>query len=111
MICDRYDVVVVPFPFDEIPVRKRRPVVVLSGRGFNERNDHTLVAMITTGKKTSWPSDVVIRDLETAGLQVPSIARLRFQTMPNSLIVRSLGRLAPLDRLQCERQLAEMLAE
>ena len=36
MICDRYDVVVVPFPFDEIPVRKRRPVLVFSGRSFNE---------------------------------------------------------------------------
>lgn len=109
MICDRYDVVVVPFPFDEIPVRKRRPVLVLSGRNFNEANRHTVVAMITTAKETNWPSDVVIGDLEPAGLLVPCVARLRFQTMPNTLIVRRLGRLGAFDRLRCERQLADML--
>jgi mRNA interferase MazF len=110
VICDRYDVVVVPFPFDEIPVRKRRPVLVFSGRQFNEANDHTVVAMITTAKETSWPSDVVINDLAVAGLLTPCVARLRFQTMPNELISRQLGKLGPLDRLQCEKQLAGMLS-
>lgn len=109
MICDRYEIVVVPFPFDEIPVRKRRPVVVLSGRAFNDKNGHSVVAMITTAKKTAWPSDVVINDLQSAGLVIPCVARMRLQSMPNDLIVRKLGVLGGLDRLQCERQLAEML--
>lgn len=109
MICDRYDVVVVPFPFDEIPVSKRRPVLVFSGKQFNADNGHTVVAMITTAKATSWPSDVALNDLDAAGLLTPCVARLRFQTMPNDLILRHLGKLAPLDRLQCERQLAGML--
>jgi mRNA interferase MazF len=109
VICDRYDVAVVPFPFDDLPVRKRRPVVVRSGRKFNETNGHTVVAMITTAKETNWPSDVEIRDLKAAGLTLPCVARLRFQTMPNGLILRLLGSFGGLDRLNCERQLAEML--
>lgn len=109
MICDRYDVVVVPFPFDEIPVRKRRPAVVLSGRGFNQENGHTAVAMITTAKATKWPSDVELKDLDVAGLLVPCVARLRLASMPNDIIDRKLGALGALDRLQCERRLAEML--
>ena len=109
MICERYDVVVLPFPFHEIPVRKRRPVVVISGSGFNQANGWTIVAMITTAKETSWPSDVQIKDLETAALKVPCIVRPRFQTMPNEIIARRIGTLGSLDRLSCERQLADML--
>jgi len=105
VIFDRYDVVVVPFPFDEILVRKRRPVLVYSGRQFNEANGHTVVA-----KETSWPSDVAIQDLESAGLLTPCVARLRFQTMPNDLIARQLGKLGNLHRLQCEKQLAGILS-
>jgi mRNA interferase MazF len=100
----------VPFPFDEIPVRKRRPVPVFSGRTFNEANGHSVVAMITAAKETSWPSDIWIDDLQSAGLLVPCVARLCFQTMPNDMIARSIGKLAALDRLRCEKQLADMLS-
>jgi mRNA interferase MazF len=53
VICKRYDTVVVPFPFADIPILKRRPVVVLSGRSFNVANQATVVAMITTAKASS----------------------------------------------------------
>ena len=109
MICDRFETVVVPFPFAEQPVLKRRPVVVVSSRAFNQANGASLVAMITTAKETSWPSDVTLFDLTAAGLQTPCILRMRLVTLPNDLILRGLGRLAPLDRLACERGLAEML--
>lgn len=109
MICDRYDVVVVPFPFTEIPVQKRRPVLVLSGRNFNAGNGHSLVAMITTAKETSWPSDVAIEDRAAAGLLLPCVLRLRFQTMPSGLIVRRLGRLAPADLQRSARAFSTML--
>lgn len=109
MICERYDLAVVPFPFHEIPVRKRRPVVVLSGSQFNQANGWTVVAMVTTAKETSWASDVDIRDLEEAGLKVPCVIRARLQTMPNDIFVRLIGQLGSLDRLACERQLADML--
>lgn len=110
VICDRFDTVVVPFPFADQPVLKRRPVVVLSARGFNGPNNASLVGMITTAKATDWPSDIPIRDLDSAGLAVTCIIRWRLTTVPNDLILRRLGRLAALDRLACERGLAEMLA-
>lgn len=109
MICDRFDTIVVPFPFAEQPVLKRRPGVVVSGRRFNADNGASLVAMITTAKATSLPSDIEVSDLESAGLQVPCILRMRFVSLPNDLILRRLGRLGAVDRLACERGLAEML--
>lgn len=109
MIFDRFETAIVPFPFAEQPVLKRRPVVVLSSRGFNTANRSTLVGMITTAKATTWPSDLTIRDLESAGLHVACIVRWRLTTVPNELILRPLGRLGAVDRLACERGLAEML--
>lgn len=108
MTFDRYQTVVVPYPFHEIPVTKRRPALVLSGRRFNEENGQTLVAMITTAKATAWPSDIVIRDLAAAGLQRPCVLRFRFQTLPNEIFVRAIGQLSGFDRLACERQLANI---
>lgn len=109
MIFDRFDTAVVPFPFAEQAVLKRRPVVVLSSKAFNSANDATLVAMITTAKSTSWPSDVVLTDLDAAGLSTPCILRWRLTTLPNDLILRHLGRLCAVDRLACERGMAEMI--
>ena len=109
MICDRYEVAVVPFPFAEIPVLKRRPIVVLSSVSFNEGNQSTLVAMITSTTQSSWPSDVHLQDLESAGLRLACLVRWRLTTIPNELIVRKLGRLGGLDRLSCERQFADMI--
>jgi mRNA interferase MazF len=110
VIFDRFDTAVVPFPFADIPILKRRPVIVLSGRHFNTENGATLVGMITTAKETTWPSDTRIRDLEIAGLKVPCIVRWRLATVPNTLILRGIGRLSALDRLACERAFAEMVA-
>lgn len=111
MICDRFDTIVVPFPFSDVPVLKRRPAVVLSNARFNRDNAATLVGMITTAKASVWPSDHTIADLPAAGLGQPCIVRWRLATIPNDLIQRKLGRLAAIDRLRCERLLAEMVAD
>ena len=110
MICDRHEVVVIPFPFAEIPVLKRRPSVVLSGSGFNSANQSTLVAMITSSTGPAWPSDVALNDLVSAGLRVPCRVRWRLTTIPNALIVRRLGKLGAFDRLSCEREFANMIS-
>lgn len=109
MICDRYDTAVVPFPFAEQPVLKRRPVVVLSSHRFNEGNNATIVAMITTAKESTWPSDILIRDLLSASLNTPCVIRWRLATIPNELVLRRLGALSGLDRLACERELANII--
>jgi mRNA interferase MazF len=109
MICDRYEIIVVPFPFADIPILKRRPALVISGTGFNTANAATVVAMITTAKASAWPSDILLADLQSAQLPVPSVVRWRLATIPNELILRKLGSVGPLDRLACERALANML--
>jgi mRNA interferase MazF len=110
VIFDRFDTAVVPFPFAEVPVVKRRPVVILSGRAFNTDTGSSLVAMVTTSTVVTWAGDVQIEDLSAAGLSVACRIRMRLATVPNTLILRPLGRLAAIDRLRCEGSFAVMIA-
>ena len=97
MICNRFDTVVVPFPFLERPVVKVRPAVVVSVPDFNADNGHTVLAMITTGAGSSWPSDSPIIDLDRAGLRHASRVRMKLFTLPNGLIERAIGNLSDVD--------------
>ncbi len=94
MICDFGDVAIVPFPFLESDLSKIRPALILSKIEFNEANGSTLLAMITTAKQSSWPSDLDISEIGPAGLKRPSYVRWKVFTLPNQLIDRVIGRLA-----------------
>lgn len=98
MSFERYDVLTALFPFIDVPVRKPRPVVVLSNGSFNTANGHVVTAMITTGAGSHWPSDVPIADLAAAGLRHNSVVRCKLFTLPNGQIGRRIGHLAELDR-------------
>ncbi len=110
MISDIFSVVVVPFPFIDITVARRRPALVLSARAFNEVNGHTLLAMITTASRSHWPSDHPIVDLAAAGLRVPCVVRLKLFTLENRLLDRLIGTLGPADREAVTKRLERMLA-
>lgn len=96
-ISERFDIVVVPFPFIDSPTTKPRPALVLSARSFNSAHSASVLAMITTAARSRWPSDVAIH-YAAAGLQAPSVVRLKIFTLENSLIARRVGVLAESDR-------------
>lgn len=98
MICNRLDVVLVPFPFMDLPVTKRRPALVLSGADFNADNGHSVLAMITTAKGSAWPSDYRLKNPREAGLVEDCYVRWKTFTLSNELIVSRLGGLADPDR-------------
>ncbi len=108
MQANRWDVVVVPFPFSDRAAEKRRPALVLSGTAFNGAG-HTVLAMITTAGHHSWPGDCNIEDLADAGLPLPCIVRLKLFTLDNRIILRRLGRLTDADRARVESELDEHL--
>jgi mRNA interferase MazF len=110
VICDFGDVIVVPFPFVDIPANKRRPSVVLSNRAFNETNSHSMCMMITTATRSEWPSDIAISDLALAGLTRPCVLRWKLFTLPNALILRLAGKLGEPDRDRIVRNARAVMA-
>lgn len=97
---DRFDVLTALFPFIDVPVRKPRPVLVLSARSFNALHGHVVAAMITTGAGSRWPSDCAITDLTAAGLGHASVVRLKVFTLAETQIGRRIGRLSEADEVR-----------
>lgn len=108
MISDRWDVVLVPFPFTEGPGAKRRPALALSNPAFN-RSGHTVLVMITTRGHNPWPGDTEIKDHRAAGLPLRCLVRLKLFTLDNYLILRRLGRLAASDAARVEQNFTRYL--
>jgi mRNA interferase MazF len=109
VICDFADVAVVPFPFTDIPVTKYRPAVVLSGTAFNKDNGSTILAMITSARESSWPSDIPIQSHAESGLITPSIIRWKVFTLTNDLIARTAGTLSGVDTAALKAALRKVM--
>jgi len=99
---------VVPFPFTDRPVTKKRPALVLSKTGFNE-NGWSILAMITSKDHSPWPGDSPIENGKDAGLPTPSLVRLKIFTLDNRLVLKKIGTLAKSDGDRIEKSLDKYL--
>lgn len=93
----RGKVVLVPFPFDDLPASKVRPAICLTEPTSPHR--HVVLAFITSKASNELlDSDVVLSEqhpnFTATGLRVSSTLRLhRLLTVTTSLIQRELGQL------------------
>jgi mRNA interferase MazF len=74
-IFEPWDIVRVPFPYTDRPVRQRRPALVVAAGELQTAHGLLWLAMITSAEHYGWHGDVVISDLGGAGLPAPSIVR------------------------------------
>ena len=110
MTYDRFDVVVVPFPFTDRKRARRRPALVLSSWDrFGRPAGHSVMAMITSAANAPWPFDVRIGDLESAGLPAPSVVRMKLFTLDHRLVLRKAGELVSADRQAVDRAARALL--
>jgi mRNA interferase MazF len=70
-----WDIVKVPFPYTDRPVRQRRPALVVAAGEIEAAHGLLWLVMITSAENRGWPGDVGISDLRAAGLPAPSIVR------------------------------------
>lgn len=109
MRLERFDVIVVPFPFTDLPVRKRRPAVVLSNHAWHVATGEVFAAMITTAARSNWPLDVPLTDLAIAGLAHPCCVRVKLFTVETALVQRLAGRLSASDAAAARPSLLGLL--
>jgi len=110
-IYSRYDVVKVPFPFTDQQAQKVRPALIISSADtFNTAIGHSVLAMITSAKQSSWPLDTPIHDLNSAGLPAPSLIRLKLFTLDHRLIISSLGQLSAEDQQSFQQHFKQLIS-
>jgi mRNA interferase MazF len=109
VICEPWDIAVVPFPFTDGPGTKRRPAVVLSTTGFHRTSGHTIMAMITTAQHSSWPGDVPL-PAGVSGLERACLMRMKLFTLDNRLIVKVVGKLPTKERQKARTALGQALS-
>jgi len=100
----RGDVVLVPFPFADARATKVRPTLVLSDPAYETETGNVIVVQITS-QSVRYSSDRIVRDWREAGLQHPSIVRLKLATLAAALIRFSPGSVTARDLTSVETAL------
>ena len=108
----RFDVVLVPFPFDDLTTTKVRPALCLTNN--IEPYQHVVVAFITS-KVSSEPSDTDLvldcreANFEKSGLKVTSTVRFhRLATVSQRLIRKRLGHISAEHELSVKQCLVNL---
>jgi len=97
-IFEVWDIVKVPFPYTDRPVRQRRPALVVAAGEIEVAHGLLWLTMITSAENRGWPDDVGVSDLDGAGLPAPSIVRPAKIATVDTRDAQRLGTLSIVDR-------------
>jgi len=104
------DIVLVPFPFTDQTTAKKRPAVVISSNAYNlERPDVIIMAVTSQIKSPPVIGEILIQVWQAAGLLKPSAIKPIISTIEKTLIIRSMGKLAEIDRMALKEKLKIIL--
>lgn len=109
-IFEVWDIVKVPFPYTNRPVRQRRPALVIAAGELTAAHGLLWLAMITSAANRGWPGDVLVSDVATAGLPIPSIVRPAKIATIEARDAARLGTLSSADRVAVRAYLRKRLS-
>ena len=107
---DAWDVVKVPFPYTDRPIRQYRPGLVLAAGDPAAAHGLLWVLMITSAENRRWPDDVVVSDIAAAGLPAPSVVRSSKVATIDARDAERIGVLPRADRAKVVRCVSRILA-
>lgn len=102
-----WDVVKIPFPYTARPVFEHRPALVVAAGRLETSHELLWILMITSATNATWPMDVPITDLRSAGLPAPSVVRCaKIATIETSHAQKIGTLLRPAERAAIARHVA-----
>ena len=111
--CRRGQVVVVSVPFSDQAGAKLRPAIVVSPETFHRKLREVIVCPVTSQPRyfeKPVPGDYPLAKWKTAGLRYASTVRVsNIVAVEKSIVLRSLGKLAPEDLRSLDSALREAL--
>lgn len=106
---EAWDIVKVPFPYTDRPVRQHRPALVIAAGALESEHGLLWVLMITSAENRRWRDDVAVSDLLIAGLPAPSVVRCAKIATIDASDAEHLGKLPRSDRSTVAARLRQTL--
>jgi mRNA interferase MazF len=106
-----WDIIKVPFPYTDRPVRERRPALVIASGNAHTEAGLLWVLMITSSANRPWQTDVPILDLALSGLPAPSVVRTAKIATIESKESERIGVLPLSDRERVSHNLLDKLSD
>jgi len=111
MIYDKWDIVLVPFPFTDLTKLKKRPALIVSPDEYNKKLD-VVIAFITSKLDVEYRfGDYKIQCWGESNLPKPSMIRMKFSTVDKSIILKKLGRLNEKDVIEFKKLLINFFSK
>jgi mRNA interferase MazF len=105
IICNKWEIVTVPFPFTDLSSSKKRPALIVSPNNFNIGKD-VVIAFVTS--QIPFPlrfGDYELQKWIEAGLPKRSVVRMKFATLDKNLVIKKIGEIEPVDRKEIEEMI------
>lgn len=95
MIVNQRDIVLVPFPFSDGNIKKKRPAVIISNKKYNQSSQDIICCAITKNPKLySHCIPISNVDLDSGNLMFDSIIKPdKIFTLEKNKIIKTLGKL------------------
>lgn len=104
------DVVLVPFPFTDQAGTKRRPAVIISSAAYNTAQRDVIIMAVTSQLRPSGMlGEAPVAEWEAAGLIKPSAIKPVMISIEQTLVIRRLGRLTPVDQQALRNAIANIV--
>ncbi len=107
---NKWDVVLLSFPFTDLSATKVRPAVIVSPDAYNQSSQDVVVILITTNTLRRGAFDLLLQkshpEFLQTGLRYDSAIRIdKVFTLSRCLMVAALGRFGPKLKADVEKQL------
>lgn len=105
------EILLISFPFSDLSTRKKRPVLVLSKKKYNDSSSEFICCGITSNLDNKSHS-VLIERKDIRGGSIPKTSRIKFNkifTLEKSLVVKKLGRIDDKKFHQVQEALIEIV--
>lgn len=104
-IFEAWDIIKVPFPYTDRPIRQRRPALVVAAGILQAEHGLLWVVMITSAENRGWHGDVGVSDLAMAGLPAESVVRTAKIATIEAKDAERIGSLTLSDRMAVEERI------
>ena len=111
MIYNKWEIILVPFPFTNLKTTKKRPALIISPDEYNKKHD-IIIVFITSKLDTEYRlGDYKIKEWERANLPKPSMIRMKFATIDKSIVAKKIGKLGEKDIQHFKKSLIDFFAD